>query len=415
MSNYNTNKRYFETVLSKKENICKAEITLNIANIMITQCYNDISYIGYEAKSTTKSTICKHCLKEITRFKQYKTTYTIYAKYNSKIILLKLSNKQYYCQDCKKTTTEKLIDKKEKKQKTKNFTQTIIDTLQENVSYSMIARTHKISVSNVIRCFDEVAKQIEISKDKDKIKHISINELRFVKSKQANYQFIIVDTTTRKIQEILQDRKQSVIKEHLKDNYKNIQTVSQDLWKPYKTVVKSLYEEVEIIPDRFHVIRQFTLAFTRERIKLQKQEGIKTNRNWKILTKRQRNLDEKGKEKLEELLKKHKQLEIIHTAKEKAYETFKRQSVEEYREKLEKLKEYVKENNIQEFKKAIKTIQIWEQDIENMFKYDITNGVVERINRSIKQSKNIAYGYRNLERATKLVQYRVNKCTLKVS
>ena len=279
----------------------------------------------------------------------------------------------------------------------------------------MIARTHKISVSNVIRCFDEVSKQIEISKDKDKIKHISIDELRFVKSKQANYQFIIVDTTTRKIQEILQDRKQSVIKEHLKNNYKNIQTVSQDLWKPYKTVAKSLYEEVEIIPDRFHVIRQFTWAFTRERIKLQKKEGIKTNRNWKILTKRQRNLDEKGKEILEELLKKHKQLEIIHTAKEKAYETFKRQSIEEYRKKLEELKEYVKENNIQEFKKAIKTIQVWEQDIENMFKYDITNGVVERINRTIKQSKNIAYGYRNLERATKLVQYRVNKCTLKVS
>lgn len=149
---------------------------------------------------------------------------------------------------------------------------TIIDTLQENVNYSMIARTHKISVSNVIRCFDEVSKQIEISKDKDKIKHISIDELRFVKSKQANYQFIIVDTTTRKIQEILQDRKQSVIKEHLKDNYKNIQTVSQDLWKPYKTVVKSLYEEVEIIPDRFHVVRQFTWAFTRERIKLQKKK-----------------------------------------------------------------------------------------------------------------------------------------------
>ncbi len=118
MSNYNTNKRYFETVLSKKENICKMEITLDIANIIITQCYHEISYIGYEGKSTTKSTICKHCLKEITRFKQYKTTYTIYAIYNSKIILLKLSSKQYYCQDCKKTTTEKLIDKGEKKQKT---------------------------------------------------------------------------------------------------------------------------------------------------------------------------------------------------------------------------------------------------------------------------------------------------------
>ena len=68
----------------------------------------------------------------------------------------------------------------------------------------MIARTHKISVSNVIRCFDEVSEQIKVSKDKDEIKHISIDELRFVKSKQANYQFIIVDTTTRKIQECSQ-------------------------------------------------------------------------------------------------------------------------------------------------------------------------------------------------------------------
>lgn len=50
-----------------------------------------------------------------------------------------------------------------------------------------------------------------------------------------------------------------------------------------------------------------------------------------------------------------------------------------------------------------------------MFKYDYTNGAVERINRWVKQSKNIAFGFKNLERATKLMQYRVNKCTINVA
>ena len=100
---------------------------------------------------------------------------------------------------------------------------------------------------------------------------------------------------------------------------------------------------------------------------------------------------------------------MIHLAKEKAYDTFKKQTLEEYREKLQILKEYVELNDIVEFKRALNTIKNWEEDIENMFRYDISNGIVERINRFIKQYKDISYGFKNLERSTKLVKYRVNK------
>ena len=49
-----------------------------------------------------------------------------------------------------------------------------------------------------------------------------------------------------------------------------------------------------------------------------------------------------------------------------------------------------------------------------MFRYDISNGIVERINRFIKQYKDISYGFKNLERSTKLVKYRVNKLKIKI-
>ncbi len=105
---------------------------------------------------------------------------------------------------------------------------------------------------------------------------------------------------------------------------------------------------------------------------------------------------------------------MIHLAKEKAYDTFKKQTLEEYREKLQILKEYVELNDIVEFKRALNTIKNWEEDIENMFRYDISNGIVERINRFIKQYKDISYGFKNLERSTKLVKYRVNKLKIKI-
>ncbi|WP_397428564.1 transposase [Proteiniclasticum sp.] len=44
----------------------------------------------------------------------------------------------------------------------------------------------------------------------------------------------------------------------------------------------------------------------------------------------------------------------------------------------------------------------------NTFDYNYSNGAIERTNRVIKQSKNIAFGFLNLPRATKLIQYRMN-------
>ncbi|NLU54585.1 MAG: transposase, partial [Firmicutes bacterium] len=50
----------------------------------------------------------------------------------------------------------------------------------------------------------------------------------------------------------------------------------------------------------------------------------------------------------------------------------------------------------------------WHEEILNMFDYPYSNGAMERINRSIKQIKNICYGVKSLPRTLKLMQYRVN-------
>ena len=44
-----------------------------------------------------------------------------------------------------------------------------------------------------------------------------------------------------------------------------------------------------------------------------------------------------------------------------------------------------------------------------MFDYDYSNGAIKRTNRIIEQSKSIAFGFLDLQRAIQLLQYRINR------
>lgn len=153
---YRTNKRYFKNILANEENKTNSTVVPFINNTEIKAVYEDKNYIGVCLKSTTKSTDCAICGKKIKTFKQYKTTYPTVARVNDKNIILELRSKQYYCPDCRKHTTEPLIEKEKGGQKSYSFIKSMLKSLKETVSYSAIARTYKQTVSGVIYTFDKI-------------------------------------------------------------------------------------------------------------------------------------------------------------------------------------------------------------------------------------------------------------------
>jgi transposase len=62
------------------------------------------------------------------------------------------------------------------------------------------------------------------------------------------------------------------------NKFLNLETVTQDLWRVFEQVVTT-NTKAEIVADRFHVVRQGMWAFNRVRIELQKNTGVKTNKN----------------------------------------------------------------------------------------------------------------------------------------
>lgn len=155
-------------------------------------------------------------------------------------------------------------------------------------------------------------------------------------------------------------------------------------------------------------MRQFSWAFTRTRIALAKEEGVSTNKNWRLLTKAKDKLSKRGQEKLEELLAANPALKVAHDAKEIALEMLRGTDKEKYLRLLPVLKKFIDDNNLVEFRQAYNTLLNWHTEIMNMFDYPYSNGAMERTNRTLKQIKNISFGVKSLPRTLKLVQYRVN-------
>ena len=70
---------------------------------------------------------------------------------------------------------------------------------------------------------------------------------------------------------ILEKRAQEAIEAELmtwgEETLKNIQEVSIDLWKPYKSIVNKLLPNAEVVADRFHVMKQINQELDAERKK----------------------------------------------------------------------------------------------------------------------------------------------------
>ena len=406
MKKYNTVKTYFETILSNHptEN---CEVSLNLDQIDITATYEDENYIGFDGISTSEEGCCKHCGQVISMVKDYKTSCTTIARYNAKNIVLRLLKTMYYCPDCKASTTERLLDVKGSQQKTEGFLKSMIKSLKETVTYSAVSRIYKVSISNVIRHFDK-AELRETWVDPRGVRNLSIDEVRFIKLKHANYQCVLMDADTRKVIAILWTRQQNIVKEEVSAMFPRLDTITQDLWSPYRSMARSCFPDAKVIADPFHVVRQFMWAYSRTRVALAKQQGLQTNKCWKLLTKRYGSLDQRGRDKVDLLLEDNLPLKLAYEAKELALAMFSCKDKSLYVELLEIFKDFIDEHRLDEFQTAYTSAKNWHGEILNMFDYDYSNGAIERTNRVIKQSKNIAFGFLNLPRATKLVQYRMN-------
>lgn len=232
--------------------------------------------------------------------------------------------------------------------------------------------------------------------------YLSVDE--FAIRKGHKYMTVFTDIGTGRVIYAVEGRKVDIIEPFLKKlalKARKLKAMAMDLSPTYIAAVKKHLPDVDIVFDRFHVMKLLNDSLDELRRKERQKyidEGLDIGKGDRFLIlKNFDSLDERGKEKIKKLFEVNSNLAKAHTMKEQLREFWNKGSKAEG---AKFLIIWVLETillDIPPLTRAAKTILRHSKGLLSYFDHRISNGKAEGTNNKIKVLKRNAYGYRDME------------------
>lgn len=238
------------------------------------------------------------------------------------------------------------------------------------------------------------------------------DEFKATKDTNGKMAFIIVDNDSGNIFDINDSRKsrdlERYFRRYSKSERNKVKLISTDFYSGYIYLAKKLFKKADIVIDRFHIVTQAYVALNSTRVSLCKKDNPNYNKLknlWKLIVKNKYDLsDEKYYSSYfhKDISQKDMVAFMINTDEtlKATYECY-QGIINSIKDKdFIKFKNIIKHQNkglSPKMKQALKLYNDNLEYIENSFKYDINNGIIEGTNNLIKAIKRIAFGYRKYD------------------
>ena len=325
--------------------------------------------------------------------------------------ILLLDKQRFKCKNCGKAFTASTDIVNYHKQISNNTVLSIKCDLMEKGSEKDIAKRNDVSSCSVNRILDDISED-KIVKNYGKLpKIIGIDEFKATKDTISKMAFIIIDQDKRNIFDINNSRHSIDIDKYFRRysiaERDKVKFITLDLYKPYYSLMHSLFRNAILVPDRFHIVLQIRNALDKTRINLCKKTNPNYNKlkkYWKLILKNSDDLNDAEKIYSKYFKKEITQKEIVTyliNTNEELYNTYKLYQgiIKSIKNKDKKLFLNIINNSnkkdISKYaRKTIKTYKEMEKYIANAFDYEYSNGITEGTNNVIKQIKHTACGYR---------------------
>ena len=325
--------------------------------------------------------------------------------------LLILHKQRFFCKHCNNTfiAETNLIDRN-KNISNNTELQLNLELIQKQ-SEKDIAKRLDISVSKIDRKLNEISSH-KVLRHETLPTSMNWDEFKATKDTKGKMAFIITNNESGNIFDIKDSRKtydlEKYFKRYSRKERDKVKHISIDFYSGYISLAEKLFKNADISIDRFHIIIQVYNALNNARIKL----CYKNNPNykklkdyWKLIVKNERDLsDEKkySKHFKKDISQKEIVQYLINTDKtlEATYECY-QGIINSLNDKdFNKFKSIITHGNKNISDKMKQTLKLFNKNIkyiENSFKYDINNGIIEGTNNLIKCLKRIAFGYRKYD------------------
>lgn len=357
---------------------------------------------GFEAfiEMPVKEHRCPHCGHTTTYIKDYRLQTVKDLTVAGKPLIVTVRKRRYICKECNSTFTENNPYIKRYCHFPQRF---YFESIKETLtlqSFTSIARKVGVSVSSIIRWFDN------INYPKAELPScIAIDEFKG-NADGEKFQCNLSDPVKRKIIDILPNRDSEDLCKHFLeytyDERAKVKKVVMDLSTLFRSVAKQLFPEAKIIADKFHVIRVVINSLENVRKRIQK-EFHEAKRKWfkrsrHLLLKPEYKLTDEDKIELNRMLNSSPELEKAWILKERFYEIFRKVTRTEAKKELRDWLLLANQLSIPEFKHCITTFTNWRTEIANIIGENVSNGFIEGSNNKIKVLKRISFGVQNFKR-----------------
>ena len=322
--------------------------------------------------------------------------------------LLILHKQRFYCKNCHNTFIAEttLVDRN--KNISNNTELQIRIELMKKQSEKDIAERTNVSSSKVNRILDDISSKT-ILRHPVLPESMNWDEFKSTKDTKGKMAFIIVNNKTGNIFDIHDSRKSKDLEKYFrrysKQDRDKVKLISTDFYTGYIHLAKRLFKNADIVIDRFHIVIQAYNALNTTRVKLCYKSNPNYNKMkafWKLILKNEKDLSE-DKSYSNYFKKEVSQKDIvnylINTDKELkvTYECYQGIINSIAERNFIKFKNIVEHQNNLVSDKMSKALKLYKENIkyiENSFKYDINNGIIEGKNNLIKCIKRIGFGYR---------------------
>ncbi len=274
-----------------------------------------------------------------------------------------------------------------------------------------IAERMDVSVSVINRILNDISSKTVL---RHPVLPNSMNwdEFKATNDTKGKMAFIITNNDNGNIFDINDSRKskdlEKFFRRYSKKERDKVKHISIDFYSGYIFLANKLFKNADISIDRFHIVIQAYNALTNTRVKLCYKSNPYYNKlkdYWKLIVKNENDLSDKktfSKHFKREISQKEIVQFLINT------DSTLKATYECYQGLINSLKEnnfnkfkdisFHQNNNISDkMKQALKLYKNNIKYIENSFKYDINNGIIEGTNNLIKCLKPIAFGYRKYD------------------
>ena len=275
-----------------------------------------------------------------------------------------------------------------------------------------IAKRNNVSSNHVNRVLHQISEDKLVKNNGSLPRVMGIDEFKATKDTISKMAFIIVNQDNRNIFDINNSRLSNDIEKYFKRYSKQerdkVKFITMDLYKPYYKLMHNLFKNAILISDRFHISIQARNALDNTRIKLCTKSNPnyrKLKKYWKLILKKESELDNKKKKYNKHFKKEMTQKDIVTyliNTNEKLYNDYQiYQGIEKAINSRDKELFFNIVNNnknnkniSKKMEQVLKTYKDMEKYISNSFDYEYSNGIVEGINNVIKQIKHTACGYK---------------------